>query len=93
MSAEIITEDDALADIETAQREAGVEADEVKDRLNKNLSSDEETPEEAAAKDKFHRIPNRTMRRNLTRLRGEVKSNRSRIRRRVYRVRDYYEAK
>ncbi|ALF00602.1 hypothetical protein SEA_BRICOLE_74 [Mycobacterium phage Bricole] len=52
-----------------------------------------ETAEEAARKDKFHRVPNRQMRRDMLRLVGEVKSNRPRIRRRVYRVRKYYEAK
>ncbi|AEK09994.1 hypothetical protein FDH96_gp083 [Mycobacterium phage Rey] len=90
-----MTEDDALAEIETAQREAGVEADEVKAKINANLAADpdEETAEEAARKDKFHRILNRRMRRDMSRLRGEIKTNRSRIRRRVYRVRAYYEGK
>ncbi|QNJ56888.1 hypothetical protein SEA_REINDEER_78 [Mycobacterium phage Reindeer] len=78
---------------------------EVKDRLNRNLKAHTgedlgnapevtvETAEEAARKDKFRRVPNRQMRRDMMRLVGEVKSSRSRIRRRVYRVRKYYEGK
>lgn len=53
----------------------------------------EETEAEKARKDKFHVVPNRQARRNMVRLKGEVQPLRSRIRRRVYRVRRYYESK
>lgn len=47
----------------------------------------EETPEEAAAKDAFHRIPNRQMKRDAARGLGETRRSRSRIQRRIYRDR------
>ncbi|QSM01126.1 hypothetical protein SEA_NANOSMITE_81 [Mycobacterium phage Nanosmite] len=98
-----VNEQAALDEIDSYEQELAEHenhvhvGDEVKDRLNESLKAaanpEEETPEEAARKDKFQRVPNRKMRRDILRLVGEVKSNRSRIRRRVYRVRRYYEAK
>jgi len=44
-------------------------------------------------KDVFRRVPNRQDRRDTIRLRGEPNAGRSRIRRRVNRMRRYYEGK
>lgn len=57
-----------------------------------------EQPDEAnealeALKDIPHRIPNRRMLRDMERQVGQIRSQRPRIRRRVYRVRRYYEDK
>ena len=58
--------------------------------------ADEETDEngdKVDPKDVFRRVPNRQERRDSIRLRGEVQLGRSRIRRRINRIRRYYEGK
>ncbi|MBB5167144.1 hypothetical protein [Mycobacterium sp. AZCC_0083] len=68
-------------------------AAEVDETASECPAEPEETEEEAARKDKMHRVPNRQQTRHLLNQRGEEQSLRPRIRRRIYAQRRKHDAK